>query len=291
MLIECKWCGANLDHEHASQLYRYFSVSEARFGILTNGIEYRFYSDLEQPNKMDEKPFFVFNLQTFDEKSIEELKKFAKHAFQLDDILATASDLKYTNAIKKLLAEEWAGPSEDLIKFFGSRVYSGRMTQSVVEQFEKIVKDALSQFIREKVDDRLKSALAVDRESTQEEPEDSPSSEEADRDDGIVTTQEEIDGFNIVRAIGREIVTVDRIFMRDTKSYCGVLLDDNNRKPICRLRFNRSNKYIGLFANKKEEKIFIESLEDIFQHAERIKATISEYESDTLKGERTEEDS
>src|SRR3989304_10247913 len=71
ILFECKCVGADLNKEQASQLYRYFSVTEARFGVLTDGIVYRFYSDLEQPNKMDAKPFFEFNLLAFEEPLVE----------------------------------------------------------------------------------------------------------------------------------------------------------------------------------------------------------------------------
>ena len=103
ILIECKWSGADLQKEHASQLYRYFSATESRFAILTNGVDYLFYSDIDEPNKMDSKPFFIFNILDFQDHQITELKKFTKAAFSLDDILTTASTLKYTGAIKKVL--------------------------------------------------------------------------------------------------------------------------------------------------------------------------------------------
>lgn len=90
-------------------------------------------------------------------------------------------------------------------------------------------------------------------------------------------TEEETEGFNIVKAIVREVVDVKRVAMRDTKSYCGVLLDDNNRKPICRLRFNRMQKYLGVFTQKQEERIPIDEVDDIFKHADSLKATITEY--------------
>ncbi|RYZ96434.1 MAG: restriction endonuclease, partial [Moraxellaceae bacterium] len=86
MLFECKKAGADLHINHASQLFRYFHVTAARFGVLTNGLVYRFFTDLEQPNKMDEKPFFEFNILDFKERDVDELKKFAKAAFDLDTI-------------------------------------------------------------------------------------------------------------------------------------------------------------------------------------------------------------
>jgi len=278
MLMECKWCGENLSPDHASQLYRYFSVVEARFGILTNGITYQFFSDIDEPNKMDSKPFFEFNLLDFDEQHINELKKFTKSSFDLDNILTTASELKYTNSIKRIFAEEISNPSDEFIRFFVSKVYTGLKTQTVINQFSGIVKGALNLFIREKVNDRLKSALDVEQETTEAaivEP------VEEENKKGIITTEEEIDGFNIIKAIAREVVDVKRIFMRDTKSYCGILLDDNNRKPICRLHFNYKQKYIGIFTQKKEERIPIDCVDEIFKHADHIKLAISEYETNS----------
>ena len=278
MLIECKWCGQNLDGCHAAQLYRYFSVTEARFGILTNGLYYKFFSDIDEPNKMDSKPFFEFDILTFDEDKVAELKKFSKTAFNLDNILTTASELKYTGTIKKLFAEELSNPSPDFVRFFASQVYAGRLTQPVMDQFSKIVKQALAQSLREKVNDRLKSALVADQEETEvEEVTGINGQEEQASGADIVTTGDEIEAFNIIRAIGREVVQVGRIAMRDKKRYCGILFDDNNRKPVCRLHFNGQQKYLGLFKQKDEEKVPIDNVDDIFKYGDRIKETLKEY--------------
>lgn len=281
MLFECKWCGQNLDECHASQLYRYFSVTEARFGILTNGIYYKFFSDIDEPNKMDSKPFFEFDFRAFDEEKVAELKKFSKSAFDLDNILTTASELKYTGTIKKIFAEELTNPSPDFVRFFAAQAYSGRLTQTVMDQFTKIVKQALSQALREKVNDRIKSALAADTEDAAE-----PTIEEISLQNGvdeerasdkIETTQEEIDGFNIIRAIAREVVDVKRITMRDRQQYCGILFDDNSRKTICRLWFNGKQKYLGIIKQKDEERMPIESVDEIFNYGVQIKAVILGY--------------
>lgn len=235
MLIECKWCGCNLEKENTSQLYRYFSVTETRFGIITNGIAYKFFSDIEEANKMDSKPFFEFNVLGFEDHQLDELKKFMKSSFDLENILTTASTLKYTGAIKRIFADEISNPSDEFVKFFASQVYSGLKTQAVISQFSKIVKDAINQYVRERINDRLKSALEDER--TDDDIDSSNETENLESGEGIVTTQEEIDSYNIVKAIVRDIVDVSRVFIRDTKSYCGILLDDNNRKPICRLHY------------------------------------------------------
>lgn len=276
ILIECKWSGCDLHINHASQLYRYFSVTEARFAILTNGINYQFYSDIDETNKMDSKPFFEFNILNFEDHQINELKKFTKAAFSLDDILNTASTLKYTGAIKKILEEELHKPSEAFVRFFASQIYDGRMTQSVIEQFTKIVKEARTQFINERLNERLKSALAANN-SGESSDEEKTENDQDDKQCDIETTQEELDGYNVVKAILREVIDVRRVHIRDAKSYCAILLDDNNRKPICRLHFNYKQKYIGVFSGKNEDRMEIDDVDDIFKHADRLKSVVQEY--------------
>ncbi|MPQ76696.1 type I restriction endonuclease [Hydrogenovibrio sp. JE_KL2] len=279
MLFECKKFGAKLSPDHASQLYRYFSVSDARFGVLTNGQEYMFFTDLEKANQMDSKPFFSFDICKFEKHEVEELKKFSKSAFDLENILNTASDLKYTNEVKKILNAELENPSDEFVRFFASQVYSGRLTQSVMEQFKELVKKARKQFISEKINERLENALSHPESQDKDDLEtNDTNSSNINSEDGVVTTEEEIEAYNIVKAIARTAVPANRIYMRDTKSYCGVLLDDKNRKPICRFHFNGKQKYLGLMKNKVETKIAIDSLDDIFQYSSKITETISEYD-------------
>ncbi|BDD85941.1 type I restriction endonuclease [Desulfofustis limnaeus] len=144
MLFECKCCGSNLNDCHASQLRRYFHVTTARIAVLTNGLVYRFFSDLEEPNKMDEKPFMEVNLVDIDPQILPELKKLTKNSFELEKMLSTANDLKYTREIKNLLESEFAAPSQEFVKLILSNVYSGLKTQQVIEQFTPIVKQAIN---------------------------------------------------------------------------------------------------------------------------------------------------
>jgi hypothetical protein len=281
MLFEVKCLGANLDQVRATQLYRYFSVTAARFGILTDGAEYRFYSDLDAPNKLDEKAFLVFNMLDFDAEQVGELKRFSKLAFDVDDILSTASELKYTREIKTLLAGEFNAPTEAFVRHFAKQVYSRMMTQTVIAEFTDITKRAFRSFINDRIEQRLKTALDKETHATGEmakvegagEP---PVSEELGAE--IATTQDELDGFFIVKAILREVVDVKRITFRDVRSYCGILLDDNNRKPLCRLHFNGPQKYLGLMgANRQEERVPIADLDEIYQYADRLKAAVALY--------------
>lgn len=279
MLFEVKCTGTSLEKCHASQLYRYFSVSSARFGVLTNGLEYRFFSDLDAPNKMDAKPFLEFDLSALDDGQLGQLKKFARPNFDLEVILETASDLKYAGEIKKILAQEMADPSEELVRLLAKRVYSGSFTKSVREQFGAITKRALQEFVSDRVRDRLTSALNQETETRSEGSEQSAEVAKAAEEGEVVTTPEEWEGFYIVRAILAETVDPKRIALRDVRSYCGILLDDNNRKPICRLHFNTSQKYLGLFDEaKNEDREPIEEIEDIYRFAQRLKETAARYE-------------
>ena len=274
MLFECKRYGTNLDNEPVSQLYRYFSVTKARFGILTDGVVYRFFSDLVEENKMDSKPFFEINMLDFNEAEVEELRRFTKTSFDPELILSTAKDLKYTREIMRLLEAEWTEPSEGFVRYITGRVYDGMKTKAVIDQFKHITKKALSRYLAERINERLKSALQKDVPPDKQELEPEPAEETHD----IATTEEEWHGYFAVKAILCREISPARISIRDRKYYCAVLLDETSRKPICRLHFNSSKKYLGLFDEEKnEQRVSIESTDDIFKYADRLLVTVRQY--------------
>ncbi len=289
ILFECKWCGGNLDNEDASQLYRYFSVTEARFGVLTNGIIYRFFSDLENQNIMDAKPFLELNMLDPKEPIVDEVKKFSKSSFQLDTILATASDLKYMREIRRIIEEQMNEPSEDFVKFFAAQVYSGKLTQPVRGQFAQITKRTFKQFINDKINERLNIALASEVATSPAEGQ--QKSEVADTENGedskgnkTETTAAELDGYYIIRTILRETIDVNRVNIRDTINYCGIVIDASPRKTIARLYFNSAEKYIGIFdEQKKEEKFPIAAVDDIYKYGDRLKAIACYYDAQKLQ--------
>ncbi|WP_377161176.1 type I restriction endonuclease [Roseateles sp. UC29_93] len=286
MLFECKKAGGDLSINHAGQLFRYFHVTEARFGVLTNGLVYRFFTDLEQPNKMDEKPFFEFNILDFNERDVEELKKFAKAAFDLETILTTANELKYTRAIQTRLAEWMINPAEEFVRLVSSDLLgTRRFTPAIKDQFTLITRRAFEQLLGERINDRLKGAMAPETVSVPDPivvaapsaPVLPPAS--IPDEPQVVTTPEELEAFHTVRALVRNLVPSKRVVMRDAQSYCAILLDDNNRKPVCRLRFNNTQKLrLGLFsADKSEEQFSLESVDDIHNFADQLRATVASY--------------
>lgn len=282
ILIECKKIGEPLSVNHAAQLFRYFHVTNARISILTNGQVYRFFTDLDAPNKMDEKPFLELDLLDIDEHAVPELIKLTKSAFDVDSIISAAGELKYVSQIKKLIAAQFSKPDDDFVKLFASRVYDGIITQKVREQFGELTRKAASQFLSDQINDRLKSAMSGAVPSTVTASaagsEKAANDENDTAEDKVVTTLEEMEGFHIVKAIVRSVVDAKRIVQRDTQSYCGILLDDNNRKPICRLHFNRSQKYIGIFDKEKNETRHpVESIDEIYDFADQLKGTVEFY--------------
>lgn len=298
MLFECKAAHVDLE-EHVSQLFRYFAVTEARFGILTNGVLYRFHSDLDEPNKMDLRPFLEFNILEVDDALVEELKRFTKSSFDLDSTLEAASELKYTKEIKRVISEQLREPSDDFVRFFASQIYSGsqaglrrRMTQSVRQKFAEHTKEALNQLINDRINERLKSAMTTEDEKTAKartRPLDRSISEDTISDQGVtrtVTTEEELQGYYIVKAILHEVVDLKRVAFRDMTAHSVILLDDTNRRPICRLWFNRPQKYLGLInEQREEERVPIEDIDDIYKYADRLKATVSYYEQSRGEGQ------
>lgn len=279
LIIECKHWKESAD-AHNSQLHRYFHVSKARFGVLTNGLTYNFYTDLEKPNIMDEKPFLTINIEDLKDNAIKVLESFTKKDYHLETILDSAEALKYIKAIRKEFEKEIETPSDEMVKLLVSRFFEKPLTASRMVTFKEYTKKALATSINDSISYRLKSALNINEKiEVPQEQRVEPVDENNDQLK-IITTEEELEAFHIVKAILREKISAERIAARDTQSYFGVLLDDNNRKPLCRLHFNSANKYIELFHNGKDagEKRQLANLDEIYQHRDELHLTIQNYQ-------------
>lgn len=275
ILIECKHWSADLN-PHNSQLFRYFHTTKAKFGILTNGFESRFYTDLIEANKMDDKPFFVFDIQDIRDNQLEELKKFHKSYFDHATIVSTAAELKYVGELKALINNELSSPSPDFVKFFAKQVYSSIITPKLLEQFTQLIKKSFQQYINDLITDRLKTALKT--EQVEQSNLDAPVLAPVAAEPLIETTAEETESFQIVRSIVRQCCPVNKIVYRDAQTYFAILYEDNNRKPICRMHLNGTKKYITLFNEEKTGvKKEIASLDDIFGFSEELCAAAKLY--------------
>ena len=287
MLIECKHWKQDLNL-HDNQLKRYFVASKAKFGVLTNGILYRFYTDLIKENIMDDVPFLEINMEKIRETQIEEVKKFCKENFDLDNILSSASELKYMSEVKKIIRSEFNEPSPELVKLLTKRVYEGIVTQKVLDQFTDIVKRALKSHINDVMSEKLGIAIKateaagapIQTASTAPvEQKEEDSTKEDEKASKINTTVEELEGYYIVKSIVCEVIASERVTYRDSQSYFAIFADDNNRRPICRLHFNNTNnKRIGFVdENRNEQMESIDKLDDIYNFKKQLLEAAKRY--------------
>lgn len=198
ILIECKHWKQDLTL-HDNQLLRYFHVSNAKFGVLTNGIVYRFYTDLVSKNKMDEVPFLEINMLDLKNAQVDELKKFHKSYFDIDVILSSASELKYMRELKMMLSNEFSSPTPEFVKFFGKQVYDGQFTAKICDQFTPLLKRAVSSYINDIISDRLNAAMQ--KEQQNDTPECADETVQEQIKGNIETTEEELESYYIIRGI------------------------------------------------------------------------------------------
>lgn len=278
IVIECKHWQQPLDL-HKAQLSRYYVASKAKFGLLTNGLEYRFYTDLVNVNIMDDVPFLQFSIENMREIQIESLKKFTKENFNIEDIMGSANELKFMSELKKCIRELMENPSPDVVKLLAKNVYSGKFTESVLAQFTEMHKKAAASYIHDKIAERLNIAVKSTEEAQKEVDEQKIDIPGSKKDAEIITTQTELEAYYTIKAILRSMVQGNRVVMRDAISYCAILLDDNNRKPICRLHFNNeSNMRIELFdATGNSEKIHIDSVDEIYNYSSQLMAAVTRF--------------
>ncbi|MGB4772787.1 MAG: type I restriction endonuclease [Chitinophagaceae bacterium] len=279
ILVECKHWGENLD-VHNSQLFRYFHTTKAKFGLLSNGIIYRFYTDLVEKNKMDEKPFLEFNVTDIKDNQVEELKKFHKSYFDVENIVNTASELKYMNELKSFIHTEFQNPTEGFVRHFAKQAYPGMLTAKLMDQFTSLTRRSIQQYINDLITERLKSALKKENDDEQRiQDQEVALGTSTPLENRIETTEIEMEGFMIVKTILRQKIPISRIAYRDAQSYFAILLDDNNRKTICRLYLNGGKKHIAfLDSQKKEVRNEIMSLDDLFEYSDQLHKVVASYD-------------
>lgn len=271
VFIECKWSGTALE-KHDSQLFRYFGANQkAKFAILTNGIIYRFYTDLDNPNVMDLSPFLELNMLDIKDATVSEVKKFHKSTFDADRMLDTASELRYTNLIKKFLAKQTVEPDESFVKYILGEIYEGRRNESVVERFRDIVRKSFNFYVSDVLNEKLKSVMQDNTEAGPGNPEgETPENADSKKETAqkIVTTAEEIEAAAMIKSMISEVIEPSRVSMKDFSSYATIQIDESYSKWICRLRVDRTKKSFSLWKprSEKEQPIYIESINDLLSY-------------------------
>lgn len=287
IIFECKAYGTELDAKKCNQLMLYFHGTEAKVAILTDGNRYQFYSDLDEPNKMDSRPYMEFTLEKLDTSLLPELKKLAKGSFNVDDAMTSANILKYTKEFKRIMAAQLTQPDDDFLRFFLKRCYDGQVTQNVKDRFAPILKDALASFINDRINDRLQNALEQEQAKEKEEQviivdANDTKSEVEIVDNGIDTTDDEKQAYFIVKAILISAgFKADDIILKDYKGFCNICYKRVN-DAFMRLWFN-SKPYTVSFAEypgraRKEKREQIEKLEELYQYKDHILQRIKDLE-------------
>lgn len=276
ILIEAKSISEELT-KHDSQLFRYFGTTSAKFAILTNGIVYKFFTDLEEPNKMDSTPFLEIDLLNLKDSQIVELSKFHKENFDVENIMDTASELKYVGLIKQVLKSNFTSPTDDFVKFIlNCGVYDGVKTQNVIEKYSPLVKKCINLYINELVNDKIKSALSKEDEQHKDEvEEDIVESEDTEQ---IITTEEEIESYYIVKSTLRNKIPTNRIFYKDTFNYFAVLIDNKVTKWICRIYLKEKVKYVIIPNDKKENiRYYFDDINEIYNLSDKLISRLNEF--------------
>jgi predicted type IV restriction endonuclease len=274
ILVEAKPYRTDLKSAEKGQLSRYFQATHARIGILSNGRQFLFFSDLDRQNLMDEKPFAEIDLSDLKAAPLEQIKQLSKSMFDLETLLSTAERLKYLRGVKEEVRAELADPSDWLVREMARRVHTAeRVSGQLLEKFKPIVIDAIKAVINDRITDRLSSAMEAEKaEAAAEDPADDLAQEEIG--DGTEFTEDEREGLYVVRAICASEIDPSRLSEKDTKTYCNILLDGNSWKSILRMHFNGSAKRLEIFDEAEPKFVHLEKVSDIYQHSDRIRTAL-----------------
>jgi predicted type IV restriction endonuclease len=274
ILVEAKPYRTDLRSAEKGQLSRYFQATHTRIGILSNGRQFLFFSDLDRQNLMDEKPFAEIDLSDLKAAPLEQIKQLSKSMFDLETLLSTAERLKYLRGVKEEIRAELADPSDWLVREMARRVHTAeRVSGQLIEKFKPVVIDAIKAVINDRITDRLSSAMEAEKETASTD-ETADNSVQAESGDGIEFTEEEREGLYVVRAICASEIDPSRLTEKDTKNYCNILLDGHNWKSILRMHFNGPTKKLEIFDEAEPKFVQLDKVSDVYLHSERIRAAL-----------------
>ena len=282
IIIECKDSKNTLTKPEVDQLGRYFPFTKARICMLTNGILYKFFTEIDNTNTMETNPFLEVDIEHLDLRAVEELEKFSR-GFDVDERLAAASDRKIIDEMKNMLVRQHSQPDDSFLELFVRPLHTGNYNQAAKDKFRPLLQEASREFIRERLNATFQAAQSFTTRIDEERaPEQSGESAESGKE--IETTAQEWQAYDIVKAIVHDLVASDRVAIRDAQSYCAVLVDNNNRRPVCRFYFNGRQKRLGLFDGSRADsgalnvrQYDIESLDDIHNYADQLREATERY--------------
>lgn len=269
IIIEAKQVNEELKN-HSKQLSRYFVNTEAKIGILSNGVEYWFYTDVDKPNIMDAEPFFTFNLLSYKEKDLKQLEEFTKEKFDENNLFGKAEELRQINALIDEIREQMLFPSDDLIKTLINNVYDGVKTQNVVQEYRELIITAFQKTIDAELVKKL-NIMFPDTDIRIEEKIESPSKEEKVKRQ-VETTETELMVYAYITSMFKDM---DNITWKDNASYFNILIDNKVTKWVCRV-FDRKQLKVEIWNGESSDTFELEKPIDIFNYQSHLEKAISE---------------
>ncbi|WP_233715943.1 hypothetical protein [Helicobacter trogontum] len=215
----------------------------------------------------------IFHLENIKQRDLKKLEKFTKEQLDIDSIVQFASIAKSHKQIQEIFRQQVEDPDDDFVKFFATKITTKCMTESIINEYRTYTKKALHGIINDLANEKI---LAVKNSLSKDERQDEVETDESE-EEIVVTTEEELQGFYIVKSFFAESKNFDieRITYKDTFSYFGILADNNLRKWFCRLRFNGSKKFITIPTTEKDKRIDLENISDLYRHKQEILAAFT----------------
>ncbi len=233
---------------HDAQLARYFNATpEVKLAMITNGVTYKFFTDLDANNIMDDNPFAVIDITDLSPVDIEILDKFRKEAFDTELLVKYAEDLIYTTNLNNKLRELFKNPPDDFIRYLIKDLSDSKITSNVIERFRPIVKKSIQNALLDMVSQSLSQSALPEEIAT----DDLPVGESADDADlevktrkDIITTEDELKCFEMVKKYLLDAgKNINEVSYKDTASYFGIL-NKNIFNWFVRINLNSQNKFI-----------------------------------------------
>ena len=273
MLVECKHWRENLDN-HVNQIEQYYHAGlrnfGTRIGVLTNGIEWRFFADIEKQNMMDAEPFFVFDISMPTYNAISQLKMFRKDDFDVQSIVCSAAKMIMANRLHNIVDVELSNPSDRFVDFFWNRLGTcKKLSKQQRAIFSPMVKAEIDSFIYRTVENQLQL----------------PNIDVADCECTFDLSDEERNFVGHIYDILQGIVVKERLHLyRNRWGQLSIRLDNNKFYTICKLNIVGKEKWLSVsrycpklrkFYNKDSFRLYINTPESIMQYSKDLKDTLS----------------
>jgi hypothetical protein len=258
IIIECKKLGKKLTDKEGSQLNSYFSNTEgSKIGILTNGLEWRFYAEFEEKNKLHMNPFLEIDFSEIDEDKIEAFAQFHKNNIDIKLILEDAQDIFFLEGFNGALTDELLNPSDDFIKAIYARMPGKRMNDTIKTKLRELINsNSIQQILPKLIEEESKNGNI------------------------IITTGEELKIYHAFKTIiinSLKKVDFSRISYRDQKNSFNILVDDNQRKTIAKITSHRGKYFLEIDGG---EKTSADNLESVVAHSKQIVEAAKKYLSE-----------